>query len=215
MYAKKINRLHASTPLWKESPEIRVLWFTILMFRDERGYICATPDELQKLSELPKDLFGDAYQFLIGASENNDTEYIKKTDKGLRINCFDRSERNRIDLLPKWKEKSREGFAEYIEETKRGYEEIAKDYVFLLELKEFYPYANIGQSLQKAFSTYWGTERAWLRRRRKTANTINWKETISNTLKFSLVKMKGEDYERDYFERMIKNKSKAVNNVNY
>lgn len=213
MYVKKINRLHSTTVLWEESPSIVKLWITILMYIDERGYICATSDELMKYSKLTDIMFENAFDFLTGKSDQNKTEYIIHTEKGLRVNCFDRIDRNRIDLFPKWKEKSKEGFAEYIELTRIAYDEIMKDYVFLLELKNFFPHANIAQSIQKAFSVYWGTERAWLKRRRKRANDFNWKLTIAKTLQFNLVRTTGTDYEHDFLERMVEKQSKETARV--
>ena len=205
MYAKPINRLHLTTPIWKTKPHIRVLWFTLLMHRDSRGYIDALIKDIQQLSELPTNLYNDAMEYLLGESDNNNNKYIILTEKGIKLNCLDKIDRDKISNLPKWKEKSAEGFEEYIKMTEIGFKEIMRDYNFLLELKEFFPNAHISRSIQRAFSTYWGTEKAWLKRIKKRSNVINWKTTISNTIQYNLVQLRSnEDYEKNYFEKKLK-----------
>lgn len=206
MYSKKINKLHATTPLWKTDPHIRVLWFTLLMNRDEKGFIDATIDDLKQFAELSQTHFDHAFLFLIGKSEKSDRAYITEAKNGFKLNCLDQREKEQIDSMPLWKERTEKGFNEYIRITQKAFKEIMIDYNFLLELKEFYPHTNISESIRKAFTLYWGTEKAWIKRRRKRANTFNWRETIANTIRFHLVRISNNstDYELDYLQKKVK-----------
>ena len=217
MYAKKIHRLHMTTPLWKAEPHIRILWFTILMYRDDRGFVDITPDHLHSASELTKDQFNDAFFFLTGMHDENRIDYVVQLENGFKINCLDKREKNKIDMMPDWKYKTKKGFEAYTRMTEDAYKEIMRDYNYLLELKNFYPNINISQSIQKAFSTYWGTENAWLKRRRRVANTINWKLTIANTLQYHLVKIPAntEDYELAYLIKMAENQNREKCHVTH
>lgn len=203
LYTKKINKLHATTPLWKASPHIRILWFTLLMYRDDRGFINASFDQLKELSELKQNSFNDAFFYLCGESENNNYKYIIREKDGIKICCFDKQEQKLIDSMPLWKERSEKGFNEYIRITQEAFNDIIHDYEFLLELKEFYPHIKIMDSVRKTFTHYWGTEKAWIKRRRKRANTFNWRETIANTIHFNLVKINRDspDYELDFLRK--------------
>ena len=215
MFAKKINKLHMLTEIWRAPAHVVKLWFLLLMFRDERARIETNFQNLKVLSYLTDDKFQDAYLYLMGEHKDNQFPYIQGTETGYRIVCLDRNEKNSIDLLPKWKEKTREGFQAYIELTENAFQRIITDYDFLLSLKECYPHHNIRKSIQNAFSLYWGSERAWLKLRRKHTRVINWRETIQNTIKYNLVKFKYDetDYELDYLVRKANEQNRIEQNA--
>lgn len=215
MFAKKINKLHMLTEIWRAPANVVKLWFLLLMFRDERARIETNTKNLFELSGLSREDFDDAYYYLLGQHDDNLTPYIETIESGFRIVRLDRKERNSIDLMPAWKEKTPEGFRAYIEMTENAFNSIMADYDFLLYLKENFPNHNIRKSIQNAFSFYWGTERAWLRQRSKRSRSINWRETIQNTIKYNLVEYKhGErDFELEYLIGKVKEANRSESNA--
>lgn len=202
MYCKSINKLHLLTEIWNAPAHISKLWFVFLALRDDSGKIYDNISHIENLCKLTTDQFTDAYNFLFGIHENNNIQYLiyNSDENWFKINCMDKKEKDRIDLRPAWKEKSKEGFNAYVKMTKKAFIEITHDYSYMLDLKQFYPNHDIIKSIQNSFVLYWGTQKAWIRKRRQKVIDINWRETIRNTLKFHLVKRdtKEKDYEYDY-----------------
>lgn len=215
MFAQKINKLHMLTPLWREAPYILKVWFLLLMHRNEKAIIEYSFDELKTLSLMDDDQFDSAIDYLLGKREINKIKYITETENGYKINCLDSKENKKINSMPKWKEKSKDGFDEYVRLSNEAYDEIIIDYGYLLYLKELYPNHDIRQSIRAAFLKYWGTEKAWLRKRRQHVNKINWRETLINTLKFHLVKIdnSSNDYEFEYLMKKYKSEQQLNNNA--
>lgn len=203
------------TEIWRAPAHVVKLWFLLLMFRDERARIETNLQNLEVLSNLSDEEFQDAHLYLLGEHADNRFPYIEVIETGFRIVCLDRNERNSIDLMPKWKERTPEGYQAYIEITENGFKSIMRDYDYLLHLKEMFPNCNIRKSIQNAFSFYWGSERAWLKLRAKRTRSINWRETIRNTIKFNLVKYRYNetDYEYDYLVDKAKEQNRIEENA--
>lgn len=215
MYSKRVNKLHMLTEIWSCENHIVKLWFTFLMLRDEQGYISEGIKQIHTLCKMPEHTFQDALDYLMGNHQDNSTKFIIIADDNrFRINCMDKKEKNRIDLMPKWKEKTKEGFEAYQRMTKKAFHELVHDYHYMLDLKEFYPNHEIIKSIQNSFTLYWGTHQAWLKKRRERSININWRETIRKTLKYNLVKRDRtvEDYEYKYLVEKVKSQSKIIDN---
>lgn len=216
MFSKKINKMHLLSEIWNKPPHIVKLWFTLLMLRDEKGYISENIDQIERLSCLEQNIFDDALHFLLNNKPESDgNNYLSEVGNKYRITCLDKSEQRRIDLMPKWKEKTKDGYLAYVNMTKKAFNEIVHDYSFMLDLKDFYPNNDIIKSIQACFVNYWGSETAWLKKRKQKIKNINWRETIKNTIKFHLVKRDTsiEDYEKNYLIEKIKQQSMIVDNA--
>lgn len=212
MYSKKINKNHLLTEIWNCKPHIVKLWFLFLALRDEKAVIYESLNHIKSLSKLEDDQFTDALDFLLGCHEDNTFRYITGTNEGFEISCLDKKEKNNIELVPLWKERSKKGYDEYIKMTKKAFNELVHDYNYMFDLKEFYPNHDIIKSIQNCFVIYWGTEKAWLKKRRQRVMNINWRETIRNTIKYNLVKRDTtqKDYEYDYLVEKIKSQSRII-----
>jgi hypothetical protein len=84
---------------------------------------------------------------------------------------------------PLWKE----SYSIYKKEARMALMGLKKDKEWINKQIKYNPNADIIKSLEKAFDDYWLTELGWNNKRKKATNNIDWKATISKTIKFNLV----------------------------
>jgi hypothetical protein len=82
----------------------------------------------------------------------------------------------------------RSDFNTYLEECRGAFRTLVDDEEFLKKLRNYHPGFDIIKSMGKSFNGYWGTETGWQKKKQEKTTNINWKATIINSLKFSLVK---------------------------
>lgn len=76
----------------------------------------------------------------------------------------------------------REDFEVYKAELRMAYNALLRDDAWISTQQRFNPGMNIALSLEKACVNYWATEAAWLRKRKQRIKTINWRQTLTNSL---------------------------------
>jgi hypothetical protein len=202
MFTKKISLMHSTTVLWKEKPNRRILWFTLLMYQNNDGFIALTHDQLFTQSNLTEQEFSDAYRFLLGAYGNNDTQYIVEKNRGYQITCSDMiAKRKYAYNAPLWKQNTAEGYEEYLINAEKAFQEITHDYQWLLSMKRNFPNIKIIKTIERAFNTFWGTRAGWENKRRKKTSVINWHSTLDKTIKLNAIFVQyGEiDNELEFF----------------
>lgn len=88
------------------------------------------------------------------------------------------------------KEKSwRDDFETYRHECSVAFGLLREDREFLAHLRYLYEDADIVKSIDLSFTTFWGTERGWENKKKTKTKTIDWKATISGTIKHNLIKL--------------------------
>lgn len=193
MYCKKISPMHMTTLLWEsQSANRRILWFTILMSMDKDGFVELCDKELKLRSRLPEIEFYDAINFLLGKIPDCQKKYIEECKGGYQI--LNLPENKTKKTKASWKV----DYHQYLAMAEHAYNKLITDWEFLWNMKDYYPNVNIRKSIRKSFDCYWGTKEGWNNKKRKQNNDINWKGTIQNTIRHSLVWIPKASYDNEY-----------------
>jgi len=115
---------------------------------------------------------------------------------------------NKEKNKPLWKNKSEDGYQEYLKISEPEFDRLYEDWNWIEEMRGYYPGANIRKTIEKMWYQFWGTKAGWENKRSKKTETMDWKSTIQNNFKKSIVywgKLE-KDVEGDYIAKMIADK---------
>lgn len=97
-------------------------------------------------------------------------------------------------VIPLWREKSENGFQEYLRIGKEEFSKLRNDWNWILQMKQFHHGVNIRLTLDRMWSEFWGTKDGWKNKRAKKTDEPNWKLTIERNFQKSRVFIpRGED----------------------
>jgi hypothetical protein len=82
----------------------------------------------------------------------------------------------------------RNDFNIYITNARKGYLDLIKDAKFILKLENSYPNIDVLKSIENSFTLYWATDEGWEKKKgSKKTKIINWKSTITSSIKINAV----------------------------
>lgn len=76
----------------------------------------------------------------------------------------------------------RDDFEIYKNELRKAYKTLLQDDAWISTQQRFNPNLNIALSLEKACVNFWATEAGWQHKRKQRTKTINWRQTLTNSI---------------------------------
>lgn len=76
----------------------------------------------------------------------------------------------------------RDDFEIYKNELRKAYKTLLQDDAWISTQQRFNPNLNIALSLEKACVNFWATEAGWQHKRKQHTKTINWRQTLTNSI---------------------------------
>lgn len=99
-----------------------------------------------------------------------------------------------------WREDTDEGYQEYLKISEPEFDRLYNDWEWIERMKQFYPGGNIRMTLNKMWEQFWGTKAGWKNKRSRKTNDMNWKLTIENNFKKSLVYVPRNGHDEELFQ---------------
>ena len=76
----------------------------------------------------------------------------------------------------------RDDFEIYKNELRKAYKTLLQDDAWISTQQRFNPNLNIALSLEKACVNFWATEAGWQHKRKQRTKTIDWRQTLTNSI---------------------------------